>query len=192
MKETIENMQNFDRIKKYAQSVMSEKRFAHTLGVAEEAQRLATIWGADPNKAYLAGLIHDIAKELSGEETRKLLEESGAPDDIHKVSVHGFLAAYIAKKDLGVDDEEVLAAAKYHTTGRVGMGLLEKIVYVADFTECGRPYPQAKEVRQISEKDIDEAVLREADHVIKFIIDSGRVLCTSTVEVRNNFLLKRG
>jgi len=185
-------MQKFDEIKNYARSVMSEKRFAHTMGVAREARRLAEIWGADPDRAYLAGLIHDIAKELSDEESEKLLAQAGIDSKIDRVAVHGFLAAYIAQKELGITDEEVLSAARFHTTGRVGMSLLEKIVYVADFTEEGRLYPQAKEVREISERDIDQAVLREADYVIKFIIDSGRVLCTTTVEVRNNFLLKRG
>ncbi len=188
-------MQDCEKIKNYAQSVLSEKRFAHTVNVAEEARRLALIWGVDPEKAYLAGLIHDIAKELSMEETQKLMEESDENlSAFDSVALHGFLAAYIAKTRLGVTDSEVLDAARYHTTGRVGMNMLEKIVYVADFTEPGRHYPQSAEVRKISERDIDEAVLREADYVIKFIIDSGRVLHTTTVEMRNSFLtkIKRG
>ena len=185
-------MQKFDEIKKYAQSVMSDKRFAHTMGVAEEAEKLARVWGADPEKAYLAGLIHDIAKELPKEKVDRLLEEAGETERFKEpseaVALHGFLAAYIARKELGISDEEVLDAAKYHTTGRLGMTLLEKIIYVADFTEVGRKYPQSKEVRELARENLDEAVLKEADYVIKFIIDSGRILCTSTVEVRNSFL----
>jgi len=188
-------MQKFEKIKKYAQNVMSDKRFAHTMGVAEEAEVLAHVWGADPEKAYLAGLIHDIAKEIPMDEAEKLLVEAGEAerfaDSSSKVALHGFLAAFIAETRLGISDEEVLNAAKYHTTGRVGMSLLEKIIYVADFTEIGRHYPQSGEVREIARRNLDEAVLKEADYVIKFIIDAGRVLCPSTVEVRNSFLLKK-
>ncbi len=188
-------MEDFERIKNYAQSVLSAKRFVHTVNVAEEAKRLALIWGVDPEKAYLAGLIHDIAKELPEEESKKLLVETDEDvSEVDSVALHGFLAAYIAKTKLGVTDGEVLDAARYHTTGRVGMNMLEKIVYVADFTEPGRHYPQSAEVRRISETNMDEAVLKEADYVIKFIIDSGRVLHTTTVEMRNSFLMniKRG
>lgn len=191
-------MQKFEDIKSFVQSVMSEMRFAHTMGVAEEAKRLAEIWNVNPEKAYLAGLIHDVAKELPFSEAKRMIETSGliGENDIFpdSVALHGFMAAHIAKTKLNITDEDVLNAARYHTTGRVGMSTLEKIIYVADFTEQGRTYPEAKEVREISEKDLDAAVLREADHVIKFIIDSGRVLCTTTVEVRNSFLnnSKRG
>lgn len=187
-------MQNFDEIKNYAKSVLSEKRFVHTVNVAEEARRLALIWGEDPDKAYVAGLIHDIAKEIPANEARTLLLRAVKAEkqevNLPKVAVHGFLAAYIAKETLGICDEDVLAAAKSHTTGRVGMSNLEKIIYIADFTEPGRNFPEADEVRSLSEKSLDEAVLREADFVIKFVIDSGRPLCTDTVEVRNSFLTK--
>lgn len=187
-------MQKIEEIKDYAKSVLSEKRFAHTMGVAEEAKRLAEIWGADPEKAYLAGVIHDIAKELSKDEAKVLVAEANEADEFtdasDSVALHGFLAAHIAKTKFEITDEDVLAAVRYHTTGRIGMSLLEKIIYVADFTEPGRHYPQSKEVREISETDLDAAILREADYVIKFIIDSGRILHTSTVEVRNSFLTK--
>ena len=198
MKDAVKVMQKFENIKSFVQGVMSEKRFAHTMGVAEEARRLAEIWGVNPEKAYLAGLIHDVAKELPFSEAKKMIEDSellGENDSFpDSVSFHGFMAVHIAKTKLNITDEDVLNAARYHTTGRVGMSLLEKIIYVADFTEQGRPYPEAKEVREISENNLDAAVLREADHVIKFIIDSGRILCTTTVEVRNSFLnnSKRG
>lgn len=188
-------MQGFENVKKYASEVLSEKRFQHTVGVAEEARRLAVIWGENPDKAYLSGLIHDIAKELDSATAEKILAETGEKelfgDMARNVALHGYLAAYLAEKELGVTDEDVLMAARYHTTGRIGMSLLEKIIYVADFTEPGRHYPQSREVRDISEKDIDAAVLKETDYVIKFIIDSGRPLCTDTVDVRNSFLQKK-
>ena len=187
-------MQNFDAIKDYAKNVLSEKRFVHTVNVAEEARRLALIWGEDPDKAYVAGLIHDIAKEIPFDEAKRLLEMAvghmPTKEELPDALVHGFLAAHIAKEHLGICDEDVLAAARSHTTGRVGMSTLEKIIYISDFTEPGRNFPEADEVRSLSEKSLDQAVLRESDFVIKFVIDSGKYLCTDTVMVRNSFLTK--
>ncbi len=184
-----------DEIREYAESFLSEKRFRHTMNVAEEARRLAEIWGEDAEKAYVAGLIHDLGKEVPREETKRILFEKGEIDEpsgaFPDVALHGFLGAYIAKERFGICDEDILSAARYHTTGRLSMSLLEKIIYVADFTEPGRKFPQAAEVRKISERDIDEAVLREADYVIKFNIDAGRFLYLTTVEVRNSFLMKK-
>ncbi len=187
-------MWDFDEIKDYAKSVLSEKRFVHTVNVAEEARRLALIWGVDADKAYLAGLIHDIAKELSPDEAKAMLLKAVVSEkceiDMPSVAVHGFLGAYIAKEKFGILDEDVLAAVRFHTTGRVSMSGLEKIIYIADFTERGRCFPEADEVRKISEKDLDAAVLKESEFVIKFVVDSGKILCVDTVEVRNSFLTK--
>lgn len=185
-------MFNFDEIKDYAKSVLSEKRFVHTVNVAEEARRLALIWGVDADKAYLAGLIHDLAKELPADEAKTLLLKAVVAEkrelNMPNVAIHGFLGAYIAKERFSICDEEVLAAARYHTTGRVGMSQLEKIIYIADFTEPGRRFPEADVIRKISEESLDLAVLRESEFVIRFVIDSGKVLCPETVEVRNSLL----
>lgn len=187
-------MQKADRIKEYAKTVLSEKRFAHTVNVAEEAKRLAAVWGTDLDRAYLAGIIHDIAKEVpKSRALADLIEYGYTPDETEKQNpelLHGKLAAYIAREKFGINDEEVLSAVAYHTTGRQEMSLLEKIIYVADFTEPGRTYPEADKIRKLADKNIDEAVLYQADMVIKFIIDKGRPLHIDTVNTRNYFLLK--
>ncbi len=187
-------MQKADEIKEYAKTVLSEKRFVHTANVAEEAKRLATVWGADADKAYLAGIIHDIAKEIPKSQALGTLTKYGyTPDETEKQNaelLHGKLAAYIVRDKFGIDDDEVLSAVSYHTTGRPGMSLLEKIIYVADFTEPARNYPEADEIRKLVDQNIDKAVLYQADMVIKFIIDKGRPLHTDTVNTRNYFLLK--
>ncbi len=187
-------MQKADEIKKYAKTVLSEKRFAHTVNVAEEAKRLATVWGADSDRAYLAGIIHDIEKEIPKSQALGILAEYGyIPDETEKQNpelLHGKLAAYIARDKFGIDDDEVLSAVAYHTTGRPGMSLLEKIIYVADFTEPARTYPEADGIRELADNNIDKAVLYQADMVIKFIIEKGRPLHIDTVNTRNYFLLK--
>ena len=187
-------MQKADVIKEYTKNVLSEKRFVHTVNVAEEAKRLAAVWGEDTERAYLAGIIHDIAKEVSESKALNALAEYGYnPDETERQNpelLHGKLAAYIAKDKFGIDDAGVLSAVTYHTTGRPEMSLLEKIIYVADFTEPGRIYPEAEKIRNLAEQNIDKAVLCQADMVIKFIIDKGRPLHIDTVNTRNYFLLK--
>ncbi len=187
-------MQKADIIKEYAKTVLSEMRFAHTVNVAEEAKRLASIWGADSDAAYFAGIIHDIAKEIpKGQMLDALAKYGYKPDDTEEQNpelLHGKLAAYIASDKFGVDNAEILSAVAYHTTGRPEMSLLEKIIYVADFTEPGRKYPEACKIRKLANENLDKAVLFQTDMVIKFVIDRGRVLHTDTVNTRNYFLFR--
>ena len=187
-------MQSFDEIREFAKSVLSEKRFLHTLSVAEEAKELASIWGADSDKAYLAALIHDIAKEMSFEESKEILKKAGLPNDFSRPLIHGPVAEYMAREKFGIDDEDVLNAIRYHSTGRVGMSHLEKIIFVADFTEPGRIYQDSKEVRELSRKDLDDAMLLQCDRCIKFLIDTGKIVDTLTVDLRNSLIKqqKRG
>lgn len=187
-------MKNVDEIRNYAKAAMSEKRFRHTENVAREAKHLAQRWGADSDAAYLAGLIHDIAKEVPFNDAIRMLENFGyIPDSTERVNtalLHGPLAAYIAREKFGIEDREILDAVRFHTTGRSDMSLLEKIIYVADFIEEDRTYPEAEVVRKLAYENIDKAVLRQADMVIRFIIDCGKVLHTDTVKTRNSFLIK--
>lgn len=186
-------MQSIDEITRYLKTNLSEKRFLHTLGVAETSKALAKRWGADCSKAFLAGLVHDCAKELPLDKTLNFLEESGYRitwlEESAPGILHAPLGAILAKSLFEIDDESVLNAVKYHTTGRENMTDLEKIVYIADFIEPGREYSESSEVRKLAEVDLDRAALRETDFVIKFTIDRGRTLHPDTVSTRN-YLLK--
>ncbi|MBO4941424.1 MAG: bis(5'-nucleosyl)-tetraphosphatase (symmetrical) YqeK [Clostridia bacterium] len=187
-------MQSFDEIRDYAKNVLSEKRFLHTLSVAEEAKELALIWGEDIDKAYLAALVHDIAKEMPFEASKEILKKAGLQHNFSRPLIHGPVAEYMARGKFGINDEDVLNAIRYHSTGRVGMSLLEKIIFVADFTEPRRLYQDSKEVRELSRKDLDAAMLLQCDRCIKFLIDTGKVVNTLTVDLRNSLITqqKRG
>ena len=117
-------------------------RFIHTMEVASTAANLAMCYGEDPAKAELAGLLHDCAKCMSLNKMLKICEKSGVPlSDIEKTSgslLHSKAGAVLAACKYGVEDEDILNAIRYHTTGRPGMSLLEKIVFVADYIEPGR------------------------------------------------------
>ncbi|MBQ2932885.1 MAG: bis(5'-nucleosyl)-tetraphosphatase (symmetrical) YqeK [Clostridia bacterium] len=185
-------MQSIDEIIEYLKSNLSEKRFLHTMGVAETAKDLATRWGVEPSKAYIAGLVHDCAKEVPFVKTIELLEKSGVALSLIEKStpgiLHAPLGAILAKEIFGIDDEEILCAVKFHTTGRENMSGLEKIIYIADFIEPNRRYSESAEVRELAKTDIDKAALKETDMVIKFNIAKGKMLHPETIHTRNYLL----
>jgi len=142
----------------------SEKRYAHILGVANEAMNLAQAHGIDKDKAYLTGLLHDLAKEYSQDEMLGLCEKYGVyVDDIIKEQpdlAHSFLSAYIAESEFDITDGDILNAISYHTTGRREMSPLEKIIYISDCIEPSRKYEGVTELREDSRSDIDGAMVK--------------------------------
>ena len=152
-----------DKIKEKLKGKLKKNRYIHTLGVAKEARRLALIYGEDADKAYLAGLLHDCAKGYSIDEQIKLSKEYGVELDDNLLNsppvIHGFLGVEIAKREYGVSDIEILNAIRYHTVGRAGMTVLEKIVYIADLTEENRDFDGVEELRENVDKDLDRTLI---------------------------------
>lgn len=179
-------------------STQKERRFNHTLGVAAEAERLAEKYGVDKDKARLAGLLHDCAKNLdekSGEEFSAICSKYGVTlDELAKKEralVHAFLGAAVAFKDYGVDDNEILEAIYYHTTARANMTPLEKIVYIADMTEPGRELEQSKEIRRLAEIDLDEALIYSIGCSIKHVIKKGTLIHPDSIYALNYLIENR-
>ena len=140
---------------------LSEKRYAHTVRVADTAERLAQIHDLDPARARLAALLHDAARETEPEEFLRLAGRWDLPvgeseRDSPKL-LHAPLAAELARRELGVEDEEVLAAIRAHTVGRAGMGPLALALYVADKIEPARDYPSVEGIRALAQVDLREA-----------------------------------
>lgn len=140
--------------------LLNQERFSHSLGVRDTAVALAKIHGADAKKAELAGLLHDNAKNLTDqyERCRELEVELDEFEQKNPALVHAKLGAETAKCEFGITDSEILDAIRYHTVGRRGMTLLEKIIFVADLTEPGRNFPDVPPIRELAKKDIDAAV----------------------------------
>ena len=144
---------------------LSEKRFYHSLAVAKEALRLAEKYGADGEKAFLAGLLHDICKDTKPNEQLQLLSEFGIILSALEKSAfklwHAMSGACYIKNVLKIKDEEIISAVRYHTTAKADMSLLEKIIYLADFTSEDRDYDGADEMRKAVDKGLQYA-MREA------------------------------
>ncbi len=186
-------MTDVSEIERVVRARLSERRFSHTLNVAQEAERLAQRWGADAECAYLAGLVHDFAKEIPKDEAIEKLREFGETEFDYSACpslIHGPLASQIVMREFGIEDISVLDAVRYHTTGRRNMTLLEKIIYLADFIEPSRKFDGVEEVRRLAYEDIDKAMLMEADLVIGFVLERGQFLHEETVQMRNELLMK--
>ena len=174
-----------------------EERYLHSLGAEEKARELAIRFGADEEKAALAALIHDNAKCFPYKELVKIVEENKFPIsqdiiDNHKI-LHAFAGAYLAQKELGIDDEDILNAIMYHTTGRVEMSLLEKIVYLSDKLETKtRPPEYRDKINKVLEEtnDIDKTILLTIDLTIRSLLDRKLVINPQTIDVWNYLTAK--
>ena len=154
------------------------KRFIHTLGVANISAALAMRYGADTDKAEMAGLLHDCAKSLSLRDMLKLCEEEHlALNDYEKKStalLHSKAGSVLARKRFGCDDDEILQAIRFHTTGRPAMSLLEKIVFTADYIEPGRfAAPGLPLIRELAFEDLDRAVMKILEDTLSYLEFSG-------------------
>jgi len=172
---------------------LSEERYKHSLNVMEEAVKLAERYGADTEKAKTAGLLHDCAKDLAKGKEEEFIKKYGIEtDDIQRRShalIHSILGMYIARDEYGVSDEEILSAICWHTTGKAGMTLLEKIIFVADYIEPGRNFEIAKKARIVAYEDLDKCVLLCADSTILYLMERGKLIHPYTLETRNDAIL---
>ncbi|MBO1306517.1 bis(5'-nucleosyl)-tetraphosphatase (symmetrical) YqeK [Enterococcus sp. 669A] len=172
---------------------MSERRFKHVLGVEETAIALADRYGASTEKASIAALAHDYAKERSDEEFQLAIEQGDYPNKKELLKFgnaiwHGLVGADFVKRELGIEDEEILQAIRLHTTGAADMTLLDKIIYVADYIEPGRNFPGVKDARTIALRDLDEAVAFETKHTLSHLIEEEQLVYPKTLETYNRWV----
>lgn len=174
-------------------SRLSDYRFRHSLCVAEEARRLAVRYRADPDKAYTAGILHDIMKDTATTAQQKILDNYGVElDNVEKHSTtlwHARTGAVFLRHILGIEDEEILQAVRYHTTGRAGMALLEKVLFVADFTSADRDYPDVDVMRRYADQSLSDAMLYGVDYTIRELIERGNPVHPDTVALYNDIVL---
>ena len=184
---------NFNQLKEIVKSKMSLKRFTHTLGVVEMAEKLADIYKADVEKCKIAALLHDICKEMNMEYIKNIcknnfMNELSEEDLENNEILHGFAGAYYVKNELGIDDKEILSAIKYHTVGEKNMTLVEKIVYIADAIEYGRNYPSVVKIREETYKNLDRGILMEIEHKEKYLESIGKKSHPNTDELKKEIL----
>ncbi len=180
---------NLDEIKRRMEEMLSAERYEHSIRTAEEAARLAKRYGADESKAYLAGVIHDCAKDLEEAALLKMAGKYGIViDEITRLEpelLHGLVGARYAEEELGITDPEILEAVACHTLGAVGMSTLSKIIYIADYTEPGRSFNGVEALRKAADEDLDKAIVVACDHTLKYLADRGKMIHPAIISVRN-------
>lgn len=189
-------MELIEQIKKDLKDILSEKRYTHSVGVMEMAAKLAEIYGADVETAKLAGILHDIAKEMSSEEKLKYVKENNIIiNEVERINtpiLHGKIGADIAKKKYGIN-EQVQRAIEYHTTTNPNMDLISKIVYVSDKIELNRKSEDydIKYERELALKDIDKTIIYIIDSNIKSLLNKGKLIEAEMIETRNKLLIEQ-
>ncbi len=182
-----------EKIKEYIEKNLSAKRLRHSISVAETAKELAKRYSASTEKAYLAGLAHDMAKELDENEMLLRLSDYSREDIAERYSyplLHGPVAACILENEFDVCDEEILDSVWYHTTGKTDMPLLTKIIYLSDFIEPNRAFDGIEEVRGLAEENLDKAIIAASGIVIISTVKRGLATDVDTVLARN-YLIDR-
>ena len=166
--------------KELVRSRLSDKRYEHTINVKKMAVKLAKRYGVDEDKAALAALLHDSAKEISKDEMRAIMQahpEYAQGGEARPTPVwHGICAAILARTEWGVTDEAVLSAIACHTAGKAGMTQLDKILYMADMTSAERDWPGVEKLRKLEMKDLDVAMLAALRQTNGFVLSEGKPL----------------
>lgn len=176
---------NNEQYKEILQNRLTEKRYIHSLNVADSAKELALIYGCDPEKAYTVGLVHDCCKdEPAGLQLSYILENKVelTEYEINAAKLyHAISGRIFAEKEFGITDEDMLNAIRYHTTGRKGMSLLEKVVFIADFISAERDYNGVDIMREKAKRSLDEAIVEGLGFTIKDLITRNLVIHPDTV-----------
>lgn len=183
------------QIEKLLKEMLPEERLNHSLSVSKCAIKLSEIYKCDKEKAKIAGLVHDCAKYFTNKQiedcVKKLNIELDPLEENNRALSHSVIGSYVAREVFNINDEEILSAIKYHTTGKENMSLLEKIIYMADLVEEGRKFPKVEELRELAfSGKLDEALLLSFNNTIKFVIDNKQLIHPRTVSARNYILNK--
>lgn len=172
----------------YIENHLSEKRRIHTYAVVKEAKSLAKKYGIDVDKAELAALFHDFFRSVKETTLNGYVIQLGL--DSHYLNnsnlAHSKIAAAVMERDYGIDDQDILNAVSYHTTGRAGMSGLEKVIYIADAIEPNRSYPGVLEIREQAYVNLNKACLISIEHSISFVESKGLYLDKDTLMARDS------
>lgn len=179
----------YEEYKLLLKTRLDEYRFYHSLCVADEAKRLAEKYGCDAHRAYLAGLLHDITKNSDKQEHLQIFERFGIMlNDIEKNAAklwHAISGAAYVKHVLKIEDDEIVSAIRYHTTAKADMTLLEKIIFLADFTSIDRDYSDVEVIREYVNESLDKAFIYALQYSICDLVNNKKCVHLDTLAAFN-------
>ena len=189
--DTERNAEFLEEIKKH----LNPDRLYHSLNVADEAKKLALHYGADEKKAFTAGLLHDIMKNTAPADLLKFFEDNGImltkTEQISPKTWHAIAGAVYCERVLGVTDTEILAAIRYHTTGRAGMTLLDKVIFIADFISADRAYDGVERMREKAYITRESAMKEGLQFTLEELAHNGWAIHEDSVAAYNEILYQR-
>jgi nicotinate-nucleotide adenylyltransferase len=177
-------------------NLMGDYRYEHSVNVATEAVALAKLYGENEQKAYTAGILHDITKEFPKEEQLRILTDFGIIlDDVQKRAPklwHSISGSVYIQTALGITDSDIINAVRYHTTGRANMSLLEKIIYIADYTSRERCYDGVEIMRTKSRRSLEEAMIFSFQFTFKKLSSEEIAIHPDELFAYNDIVLNKG
>lgn len=183
---------DLDYLKSRLKEQVPEHRYIHSIGVAESGKKLAEHFGADPLKAEIAGILHDYTKYWTKDQLAKVIKENPelSPDllDYSPELWHGPVASVIIQKEFQIEDQEIIDAIHYHTSGREKMTLLDKVVCLADYIEPSRDYPGVDEIRALANESLEKSLVQALDGTIQFLIKKRWKIYPLTMIARNSLI----
>lgn len=184
----------YDEMKELLKNSLKESRYIHSVGVADTAAFLAERFGVSVEKARIAGLLHDCAREFPNEEMEHEADKRGITygpiEKTMPLLLHGYIGALLISEKYQVNDSEISQAIYRHTVGGEKMTKLDKIIYFADMIEPSRNYPGLEELRRLSrEASLDEMLLAGLSQSILFVTKKGHLIHPDTVLARNELIL---
>lgn len=186
-------MWSAEKIKEYLKENLRENRYNHTLGVVLTAKKLAVINNVDENKAEIAALAHDVAKNMTIYQLKDIIKKNNIELSYEEEQTpelwHSIVSPIIGKKVFNIEDEEILSAMRWHTTGKENMSNLDKIIYVADMIEPNRNFFGVDKIREEVFKDLDKGILMAMTHTIRYLLDKGFLVDINSIKARNYMLL---
>lgn len=186
-------MVSLEKIKLDLENSLSRNRYEHSLRVAEEARKLAKCYGVDLENAYLAGLLHDIAKEYDYDLNKYWVDKYSLSTELldsnNKKICHAEIGAVVSLELYGVN-KDICQAIKYHTIGNVNMTLLDKIIFIADKIESGKDYPGIIKERELAYRNIDEALILCLQNSKKKLENDGKKFNDESEKLLNLLMYK--
>lgn len=178
--------------KKYLREHLSKKRYTHSLNVAASAVELAKKYGGDTDKAYTAGLLHDIAKELPAEEQLELVKASTL--DVSDIETkapplfHAIAGAELVQQLFDIRDTEIITAIRRHTVAAGGMSKLDAIIYLADLISADRDYKDVNRMRKLADKSLERAMCEALRFSVADSVNKGNTIPTATLDAYNEYI----
>ena len=174
---------------------LNPDRLYHSLNVADEAKKLAKHYGADEQKAFTAGLLHDILKNTPDSELLQYVERHGImlteTERASRKTWHAMAGADFLRRELHVTDEDILSAVRWHTTGRAGMTLLDKVLFVADFISADRDYPGVERMREKAYVSLEDAMLEGLQFTINELVENAWPVHEDSIRAYNELVINR-